>query len=330
MLQFRISNFKEFVDFLNLTDNEYVDVFVQKAKVSLINNSVQIFGKMELTAVADDEDVGKAFRLPRVPTLKLAVPGIIQIDFIESGVKLSVLGNSTLPIWEYEFTRQEVYTGEYVKKIELSESLKDYSGEDLSSVYEVAKLTKTFNSMISVGKGYAVGYINSRIRLLKKVNVNTVFAVNASAFLTLYSFSSIIKKAKNYLAVEREGLVILSTLCLPADNMDFTEMEKQKSAVKCNMELRNVIELMNKIDFKEEFLKFDFKNQAIFLEKNRVRYRVPLLLFDLQCSPKYDLDIIAIPVNIFKLLIAKMGDSFKLSKKPTYLRLECKGLILYL
>lgn len=330
MIQFSVGEFKTFVDFLNLTDSEYVDAFVLKDYFLLVNNSAQIFGALKLPYKADNDEIGKAFRLPRVPSIKLAVPGVIQVDFVEDEVCISVLGNGKDPLWEFSFKKQEVYTGEYKTKMELCETLNEYEAEDLGKVYEIAKLTKAFRTMISVEKGYAVGFINSRVRLLKKVNLKNSFTVNADAFLTLYSFTHQIKKAKNFLAAQLKGLSVLVTLCLPAESMDFDLTEQQKSAMKCDIELRNVIELLNKIDFKDEFITLDFKNNAIFLEKNRVRYKIPLLVFNMQCSPKYELDTLAIPVKIFKLLIAKMGDSFKISKRPTYLRLECKDLILYL
>lgn len=330
MLQFHISNFKNFIDFLHLTDSEYIDAFVREDTITLVNNSVQIFGKLDLPSKAEAEDIGKSFRIPRTPITNLAVPGIIQLKFIDSEVELSVLGNATVPIWQFTFRKQEVFDGEYKKKIELCQTLKEYKAENLSCVYEIAKLTKPFRTMISVENGFAIGFINSRIRLLKKINLKNNFTVNADAFLTLYEFTEQIKKVKNYLAIQTENLSVLATLCLPAECIDFNLTEQQKSAMKCEIALHNVIGLLNKIDFKDEFIQLDFKNKAIFLEKNRVKYKIPLLILELQCSPKYELDTIAIPVKTFKLLIAKMGESFKISKKPTYLRLECKDLILYL
>lgn len=330
MVQLHTNDFKILIDFLHLTDSEYIDAFVGQNHVTFINNSVQIFGKLDLPSKADSADIGKSFRIPRIPITNLVVPGVIQLDFVADEVSLSILGNSTLPLWEFSFKKQEVYNGEYKNKIELCKSLDEYNDENLSCIYEIAKLTKPFRSMISIENGFAVGFINSRIRLLKRVNIKNNFTVNADAFLVLYAFSQKIKKVKNYLAVQTENLSVLITLCLPAECIDFNITEQQKSAMKCEIELRNVIELMNKIDFKDEFLVLDFKDKSICLEKNRVKYKIPLLVLDLQCSPKYDLDTISIPIKIFKLLVAKMGESFKISKKPTYLRFECRDLILYL
>lgn len=330
MVQFRISEFKEFIDFLGLTDSEYIDVTVRHDTVHLVNNSSQIFGELLLQSRATPEDIGKSFRIPRMPMTKLAVPGITQIDFKEDTVEISVLGNSETPLWEFSFKKQEVYNGEYRAKMELCKALHEYDAEDVACLYEVAKLAKPFRTMISVQNGFAVGFVNTRVRLLKRVKLKYDFSVNADAFLTLYTFSRTMRKAKNFLAVQTGTLTVLATLCLPAESMDFNYTEQQKSAMKCDLELRNVIELMNKIDFKEEYLMFDFKSGSITLEKNRVQYKVPLLIFNLQCSPTYDLKPIAIPVSIFKLLITRMGDSFKLSKRPTYTRLECRDLVVYL
>lgn len=330
MLRFRVNDFKEFIDFLNLTDSEYLDVFVYKDTIRLVNNSSQIFGKKEFPCEVSSGYEDTSFRVPRLALYKLAVPGVIRVTFIDTEICISILGNAEIPIWEFSFRKQEVYDGEYRAKLALCETLHEYEKENLACLYQVAKLSKPFRTLISVQDGFGVGFINSRVRVLKRVNLKSEFSVNADAFLTLYNFSQNIIKAKNYLAVQSADISILVTLCLPAECIDFNYTEQQKSAFKCDIELRNVTELLNKIDFKDEYLMFDFKNNQIILEKNRVQYKIPLFVFNLQCSPNYDLGTLAIPVNIFKFLIAKMGSSFKLSKRPTYVRFESEDLIVYL
>lgn len=331
MIRVIVDDFKEYVDFLSLTDTEYVDVFLDKGIAYFVCSTPELFGMLTLRAVIDtEEEINYSFRVPRNTMIKLGTQGVLLISVDTDIVNIDVTGSQANVLWSFSFRRQGVYTSEYIDKIKLCSTLKNYTTFSMQSIYPIVRYARPFNAIITVNKGLATAFIDSRVRLCKRVKLQDNISISSNVLNKLLKFSFNVCHVRNYLAAASQRVVLLATLCMPADFPEFEILEEQKSAMKCKLSLANIFDLFNKMDFKTDTVSLDFNSKLMLLEKNRVTYKVPLSIQEMQCSPAYKPEILTLNLRIVKNLLSKISSEYRLEKRQTCLRLQCEDLIIYL
>ena len=329
MVQVRIES-KRFLDFLQITDMEYVDVFIAPDTMVMINNSEEIFGMMQFQAKVDAGDVGRTFRLVRSVMQKLYTPGIITFEFAEQNVAIGICGKAPQPIWRFSIKQQDPLSFTYKDKVDLCKELNEYNSVELTEILPIVRYMKPFKSMITIENGLVTGFVNSRVRICKKISIKDAFTINSVVLSKVISLNTKVIRARTFLAARNENLTVLATLCTPMHFTDFDYLEEQGSALKCNIYFGNIAELFKKIDFKTENVELDLMAKTLKLEKDRVTYTIPILLKDLEVAKGYAPEKISIEIGLFKNLLTRIGNQFNLSQKKSCIRLEASDTIIYL
>lgn len=327
MYRIDINDIKELCLFLNLNDNEYVDLIINNQTAILISDTNELFATVTLKVVNVNEENNFSVRIPRKLFANLISVGYVQIVVSESEITLQFYeireeynAERTCSV---TFSRQNIFTENYRSKLQLLTEIDYDCSVNLKDLADIAGMGNKNRCIIDCNSKIACLNMSDSFKICKPIDAAVNFSISASSLITLLRISPDIFQYKNYVGVNKGNMVLLCNTVRGNANGDYATIHERKASFRANADLEYLIRFINNVKIDTKDVLIDLENSNCDILSNTKKFSIPVMVRNLEKNPVCSSCSIRIP-TITLSAIAKImkGNIVKIHNKKNFIQID--------
>lgn len=308
MFSVTIDNSKIFFDFLNSSDLDYVDVFLNDEVSTLAMNTSDYICVLLLPTTHTPNEHARSFRISRnlLKQQKLAETIAVKFNDASGEVTTSFMtGNSLL--CNASFINQKVYSTAYDDKLALLRGYKKSYGFKLESIMPLIKLCNTLNGVLNFDSGIVSGIFANGIRVYKKTNFDSSLSMTPKSAQILKKCNDDIFSVENYVGAFNGNFAILINKLRVVPNTEYFSLGTARTQYRAVIDFSNLISFSCSHPMKISNFTIDLDERNCTVVEGDITYSLPIV-FDEEIRAKADLiHEIVIPFSIMRNFLPTFG-----------------------
>lgn len=265
-----IADEKEFKEFLQSSDLDYLTVVAMQQSVYFVSDSAELYTHIsyEIVSRVNFKD-NIVFRFQRQKLMSLLSTGILKFHIDSDNVVLKFQTAEGAPKYGYKCKYQtDLLTG-FLRRLEILESAVDYARVNLGELMNLIRFAKSLNTTVRCAEGLACVELKSGT-IYRKVDC-TQFTCSGKLLYLLTRYTTEVYNVQNYLVYTSNNKAIIVTKNRDDFIPEVQFVEKAKSYYLSEFTLANVIDITKRIKFNDGKFVLDIDNSnAEYIEQDSV------------------------------------------------------------
>ena len=319
MFSISINDSKTFFDFLNSSELDFVDVYLNDEVTTMVMNTSDLFCVLLLNSTHTPGEKSRSFRLSRSLLKQQKSADVISVRFCEDGNDVSVSflsGNSML--CDATFIYQKVYSTSYADRLKLIKGYhKPYSFR-LESVSPLIKLSNTLGGLLNFEAGAAGAIFTNGIHVYKKINYNESLCITPKNAQILQRCDDNIFSIENYAGAFNGSFAILVNKLRVSSNAEFFNLGSARTQYRAEIDFANLISFACSHPMKITNFKIDLDNRNCAVLENDIRYRLPIAITNEVRAKADTVHELNLPFSVIRNMLPTIGSTKVLVEKKQF------------
>ena len=248
MVEFSISitDEKEFKEFLQSSDLDYITIVAMQHGVYFVADSAELYTHITFDIISrlnfKDNII---FRFPRMKLSSLLSSGIIKFTVDSEFVSIKIQTSDAKPKYSFRCKYQTDLIAGFLRRLELLEEAVNYDKVKLTELGSLIRFSKSLGGNIRCSDGIACIELKSG-SIFKKVSCPT-FTCSGKMLYLLARYTSEVFNVQNYLVYTASNKAIIVTKNRDNFVPELGFIEEAKSFYMAEFTLANVIDIARRI-----------------------------------------------------------------------------------
>ena len=327
MFSVYINDKKQFDNFLNSNDVEYVDVYLNDQQALFIMNTSEVFSALILTCTHSINEHGRGFRMLKSLLKQQSREGYMDVDF-DTAHKVHVdfrVGDSVY--CKVKFSYQQVFTSSYKDKLDLLKSDRSRDRLPVEQLGNLLKIANAVGGLFNISNGVASIVTVSNLRIYKEVKFQQEICISPKNLNLLRKCDTSIFSIANYVgAYNNNNFAILITKSRILDNSEYFSIAKNaeyRARYRVNLDFSHLLQFIIAHPLKQPMLPISLEERSCKILEDQIEYEIPLTFKSEDRAKTFEDKELNVPYSVVRNVLNSFDTyDFVVEKKQYFTQIQ--------